>query len=108
MVQSLEELYQQTIDEQRTHLSNLQVEFNKKCDDIKKRAADKMAQVPKDDKEAKQAVLMEQKQELEEALRWLRIEVNESTKKTMRKLEEIQKQREQKILGELEKQIAAL
>lgn len=105
---SLEELYQQTIDNQRNYLLKLQEEFNKKCDELKKRAEEKMAICPEDDKEAKQTVLMEQKKGLEEALRWLKTEVNQSTRQTMKKLEEIQKQREQKVLEDLEKQIASL
>lgn len=105
---SLDELYQKTIDEQRNHLFGLQDQFNKKCDDIRKIAQDKLTKVPDENREGKEAVLMEQKAALEEGLRWLKEEVNTSTRQTMKKLEEIQTQREQKILAELEQQMAAL
>lgn len=105
---SLDDLYQKTIDDQRAYLLKLQDEFNKKCDDIRKIAQDKLAKVPNSDREGKEKALLEQKAALEEALRWLKEEVNTSTRRTMVKLEEIQRKREEKILGELETQIAAL
>lgn len=105
---SLDELYQKTIDDQRNYLLGLQNEFNKKCDEIRDRAQAELAKIPNEDREGKQAVLVKQKEELEEALRWLKGEVNSSTMHTMKKLEEIQRKREERVLSDLEKQIAAL
>lgn len=104
----LNKLYQKTIDDQRTHLLDLQNKFNARCDEIKKKAEEKMKPLKPDDKEGKTAVLQEQKGELETTLSWLKQEVNHSTRQTMRKLEDIQRQREKFLLEDLEKQLAAL
>lgn len=104
----LNKLYQKTIDDQRNHLMELQTQFNARCDEIKKKAEEKMKPLKPDDKEGKTAVLQEQKRELEEALSWLKQEVNHSTRQTMHTLEDIQRQREKFLLEDLEKQLASL
>lgn len=105
---NLDEIYQKTIDDQRTHLLALQEQFNKKCDEIRDRAKENLGKIPEANREEREAVLQQQKAELEEVLRWLKTEVHESTRKTMKKLEEIQTRREEKILGEIEAQIKSL
>lgn len=102
---TLDELYKQTIENQKKHLFDLQEEFNKKCDAIKNEALEKLKTIPKEDKEAREAVLVEQKQKLQEALEWLKNEVNTSTRDTMKKLEELHKEREKAVLADLEKQM---
>lgn len=105
---TLDEQYQQIIDDQRTYLLKLQDDFNKKCDEAKVRAQEKLKKVPEDNKEGREAVLKEQKEELEEALHILKSEVDHSTRGTMKKLEEIVRQKEQQVLSDLEAQIAKL
>lgn len=105
---NLDEIYQKTIDDQRTHLLALQKQFNKKCDEIRDRAKENLGKIPEVNREEREASLQRQKAELEEALRWLKTEVHESTRKTMKKLEGVQTQREEKVLGEIEAQIKAL
>lgn len=105
---TLDEQYQKTIDEQRAYLLKLQDEFNKACDVAKEKAQKRLKEIPADNKEARAAVLNEQKSELNEALSKLRQAVDESTRATMKKLEEIVRQKETKILEELEQQLAAL
>lgn len=104
----LNKLYQKTIDDQRSNLMELQNQFNARCDEIKKKAEEKLKGVKPDDKEGQTAVLQEQKGELEVALSWLKQEVNQSTRKTMRKLEEIQREREKVMLEDLEKQLSSI
>lgn len=105
---TLDEQYQQIIDDQRTYLLKLQDDFNKKCDEAKVKAQEKLKKVPEDDKEAREAVLNEQKAELEEALHVLKSEVDHSTRGIMKKLEEIVRQKEQQVLSDLERQMEAL
>lgn len=105
---TLDEQYQSTIDDQRTHLMKLQNEFNRACDDAKKKAQDRLKEIPETDKEAREAVLKEQKVELEAALYTLKTEVDHSTRATMKRLEEIIREKEKAVLTDLEKQLANL
>lgn len=105
---TLDEQYQKTIDDQRAYLMKLQEDFNKACDSAKVKAQEKLKQIPETDKEAKEQVLKDQKVELEEALRILKTEVNNSTRLTMKQLEEIIREKEKTVLADLEKQIAEL
>lgn len=105
---TLDERYQQTIDEQRAYLQKLQEDFNGACEAAKTKAQEKLKTIPETDKEAREAVLKEQKTELEAALHTLKTEVDHSTRMTMKKLEEIIREKEKEILADLEKQMAAL
>lgn len=105
---NLDEQYQKVIDDQRTHLLKLQDDFNKKCDEAKVTAQERLKNIPTEDKEAREAVLQDQKKELEEALHILKSEVDHSTRGTMKKLEEIVRQKEVAVLSNLEKEIAEL
>lgn len=105
---TLDEQYQQAIDDQRAYLLKLQDDFNKICETAKETTADKLKALQKDDKEGREAVMTAQKAELSEALHNLKVLVDVSTKRTMRKLEEIMRQKEQQVLADLEKQMAAL
>lgn len=106
--QTLDQLYQQTIDDQRAYLMKLQDDFNKKCDEAKEKTEAKLKEIPEDKKEEREAILMIQKQELEEALHTLKEEIDQSTRQTMKKLESIVHQKEELILLDLEKQMASL
>lgn len=105
---TLDEQYQKVIDDQRTYLLKLQDDFNKACDEAKKRAQERLKGIPDTDKEAREGVLKDQKQELEEALHILKSEVDHSTRETMRKLEAVVHEKEKQILADLEKQMASL
>lgn len=105
---TLDEQYQKVIDDQRAYLLKLQDDFNKACDEAKKRAQEKLKGIPDTDKEAREQVLKDQKQELEEALHILKSEVDHSTRKTMRELESVVHEKEKQILADLEKQMASL
>lgn len=105
---TLDQEYQQTIDDQRAYLLKLQDDFNKKCEDAKTRAQAKLKQIPEGDKEGREKVLKDQKAELEAALTMLKNEVDHSTKATMRKLEEIVRKKEVQILAGLEDQLSKL
>ncbi|MEK9133057.1 MAG: hypothetical protein AAB606_05125 [Patescibacteria group bacterium] len=105
---TLDEQYQQTIEDQRNYLLAVQSDFNKKCDAAKAKAEEKSKQIPETDKPAKEQVLKEQKVELETALKTLKEEIDHSTRQTMKKLEEIVRQKEQQVLGDLENQLANL
>lgn len=105
---TLDEQYQKTIDDQRTHLLQLQEEFNAECDKAKVRAQEKIKALAPGDKEGREAALKEQKEELNAALSQLKISIDTSTRHTMRTLESIITQKEQEILKDMEKQIEAL
>lgn len=105
---TLDEQYQKIIDDQRTYLLKLQDDFNKKCDEAKTKAQEKLKGIPEDNKEAREGVLQAQKEELEEALHVLKSEVDHSTRMTMKQLEEVVRKKEESVLSDLEKQIQAL
>ena len=50
---TLDEQYQGIIDDQRSHLLGMQKEFNDLCESEKKKAQDKLAQLPKEDREGR-------------------------------------------------------
>lgn len=105
---TLDEQYQKTIDDQRAYLLKLQEDFNKTCETEKKKAEEKLKMIPEENKEAREAVLKEEKAVLEKALHALKFEVDHSTKETMKKLEAIVREKEKQILTDLENQIASL
>lgn len=105
---TLDEQYQKIIDDQRAYLLKLQDEFNKACEAAKKKAKNRLAKIPKENKEAREGVLQDEKEELEEALHILKVEVDHSTKETMHGLEAIVHEKEKQILADLEKELASL
>lgn len=105
---TLDEQYQAAIDDQRAYLLKLQDNFNKTCEEAKETAKQKLSGLPKEDREGREVILKEQKGELEAALHNLKTEVDVSTRRTMRKLEEIIREKEKQILADLEKQMASL
>lgn len=105
---TLDEQYQQAIDDQRAYLQKLQEDFNRVCETAKTKAQEKLKTIPETDKEAREAVLKEQKTELEAALHTLKTEVDHSTRMTMKKLEEVIREKEKEVLSDLEKQMAEL
>lgn len=105
---SLDEQYQKVIDDQRAHLLEMQKNFNELCESEKKKAQEKLAALPKEDREGRQAILEEQKKILDEALANLKADVAESTRHTMHDLEAIIRQKEVMVLKDLERQLAAL
>ena len=105
---TLDEQYQKIIDDQRTHLLKIQDDFNAACDNSKAQAQKRLGEVAPENKEAREQILKDQKQELETALKTLKQLVDHSTRETMKKLEDIVRQKEAQLLGDLEKQLAAL
>lgn len=105
---TLDEQYQKIIDDQRTYLLKLQADFNTQCEEAKKKAQEKLKNIPGEQKEAREKVLQEQKGELEGSLHILKNSVSHSTRETMKKLEAIVQQKEANVLADLEKQMAAL
>lgn len=107
-MEQLRENYLQVIDRQRAHLANLQEDFHKYSDAVTKDAIKKLKKFKKKDIENRRAVIEEQKALLENALEKLQEEIRVSQKETMRQLEEIHSQREQKVLEDLEAQLENL
>lgn len=105
MPEDLNTLYQQTIDKQRNYLLKLQSAFNEHCDQITVDAEKKLNTVPMEAKEQRDVVMKEQKMKLDQALSQLRREIESSSLATRKKLEEINNQREQEKLKELENMI---
>ena len=105
---TLDEQYQKVIDDQRLNLLKLQQGFNEKCEEAKQKAQEKLADTAVEDKNSREEILNAQKQELEEALHYLKTEVAHSTRETMKKLEIVISEKEKNILADLEKQLASL
>lgn len=105
---TLDEQYQKAIDDQRAYLMQVQTDFNKICDEAKKTAQEKLKQIPDGNKEAREAVLVEQKEALDKGLHDLKVAIEVSTRSTMKALEAIVKEKEKSVLADLEKQIASL
>jgi len=106
--QDLDTLYRETIDQQRSHLLGLQETFNKRCESAKVVAQEKLKALAPEDNEGKKTILQEQKATLEALLKELKHAIDESTRTVMKRLEEINVEREKKIIADLEKQLATL
>lgn len=105
MAGDLDLKYQEIIDKQRDYLTKLQEAFNQHCDDITAEAEKLLQNIPEKDEAGRQRIYEEQKKKLDEALSQLRNEIDRSSKETRKKLEEINNQREESKLSELEKLI---
>lgn len=103
-----DELYTQTINEQREYLAELQKAFNARCDEITAQAKQKLTELAEDSLEERKKVFEEQKKLLDEALNDLKNNINISGGKTRKRLEEIHAQREEKTLADLEAQITQI
>jgi len=99
---SLDEEYNQAINNQRDYLARLQDAFNKHCDEITTNAQNKLKTIPETNPETRQQVFEEQKKLLDEALAQLKTEIDTSTGKTRKKLEDIHTQREAEKIKQLE------
>lgn len=102
---TLDEEYQKAIDDQRAHLLDLQAKFNDVCEGAKKNAQEKIKGLPEDDRAGREAALKEQKGVLDDALAKLKVAVGESTRHTMKQLEEIVRRKEEQVLKDLEAQL---
>ncbi len=105
---TLEHEYKRIISSQKDYLSKLQNAFNNHCDEIARKTAKKIANVPKNDKETRKKIFIEQKRELDEGLKKLKNEIKKSSSETQKKLEEINSRREEKKIKELENMIQHL
>jgi len=105
---TLDEQYQKVIGDQRAYLLQLQKDFNVVCENAKVKAREKLQRIPKEDSESRTTALKEQKEPLDKALGTLKQAVSDSTRKTMKELESIVRQKEEKILQELEDELATL
>jgi len=98
----LDDQYNQTINQHRDYLAKLQTAFNERCNQITEAAQKQLQAIPETSLEARNAVMTEQKKQMEDALNQLQSEINLSTGKTRRALEDIHAQREALRLQELE------
>lgn len=105
---TLEQQYEQAITAHRNHLLHLQNVFNQHCDDIAKKTATQLENVPENDKETRKKIYAEQKQELDKGLAELKKEISDSSSRLRKKLEEINLQRETREIKELEDMIQHL
>lgn len=102
MAGDLDIKYKETIDKQRDYLSKLQEAFNEHCDQITTEAEAQLEGIPEMNTETRQQIYETQKAKLNEALAQLRGEIDRSSRETRKKLEEINNQREESKLEELE------
>ena len=103
-----DELYIQTINEQRDYLAKLQAAFNQQCDQIALQANEKLKAIPETDTAARKAVFDEQKKLLDTALSQLKTEIAHSGTANRHKLEEIHTQREVAVIANLETEMKSL
>jgi len=105
---TLEQQYEQTITAHRDYLLHLQNAFNTHCDDIAKKTAAQLKNVPENDKETRKKIYDDQKRELDKGLAELKKEISDSSTKLRKKLEDINLHRENREIKELEDMIQHL
>jgi vacuolar-type H+-ATPase subunit E/Vma4 len=105
---TLDEQYLQAVNEQRDYLQRLQEAFNQHSDQITAETQAALAAIPETDVESRQKLLEEQKKKLSDALAQLGIEIETSSSKSRKKLEEIHSAREAVKLQEMEQTMADL
>ena len=88
--QSLEELYDATIDHHEAYLDKLHAAFDKRCDVIEKQAKTELSKVDSSNEQAKQQVMQVQKERLDKIMAQLKYAINKSNANAMKRLEKIQ------------------
>ncbi len=104
---TLENLYQETIDYHRGYLKRLHEAFNKHCEEIGSKYKEKINQIDESDDDARKKILIAEQKELDEALGQLETAINWNNTEARKKLEEIQKKIEESAM-DLEKELANL
>lgn len=99
---TLDEQYLKAVEEQKNYLERLQEAFNVHCDEITAETQKKLEAIPETDTELREKTINEQKLELKTALSQLRSEIEKSGAASRVKLENINKQREEMKLKEIE------
>jgi hypothetical protein len=99
---TLDEQYLKAVEEQKNYLEQLQNAFNLHCDEITAETQKKLEGIPETDTELREKIIDEQKVELKTALSQLRAEIEKSSTASRAKLEDINRQREEIKLKEIE------
>ena len=99
---ALDDLYNKTVNDQRDYLTKLQTAFNSHCEGITAEAQKKLSAIPETDTQSRKLIFENQKKQLDEALGSLKKEIDSSSMKVRKKLEDIHRQREEEKLTEIE------
>lgn len=105
---TLDELYELTVSRHRDYLVRLQTAFNNHCDEIALKTEAQLKNVPENDSESRKEIYAAQKKELDEALTGLKKEISSTLQKMRKKLEEINQQKENMKINELESMLQNL
>jgi DNA anti-recombination protein RmuC len=95
---SLAQLYNETIDDNRAYLKRLHDSFNRHCEVIGEEAKKKLEAIPETEEEARQKILAEEKQQLDKTLAELKYAITKSSSDARATLEEIQNKLDSKTL----------
>lgn len=105
--EELADLYNETIEHHNEYLERLHSAFNRRCETIGADAKKKLDKVPKEDEEARNAVLQEEQEQLDKTLAELKYAINKSNANARKKLEQIQVKLEERELN-IEEELANL
>lgn len=107
MQETLERLYDETIEHHEEYLDKLHKAFDHRCDEIGAKAKQKLAKLDPNDEEAKQPILQEQQEQLNKTLGELKYAITKSNANAMKRLEAIQEKLESSMI-DIEEELANL
>ena len=92
--QELNQLYDETVEAHRAYLEKVHNAFDRRCEEIRQRAHEKLKPLAESDEEGKKRVVQEEKMELDQVLSELKMAIHQSSQDARLKLEEIQSKME--------------
>ena len=105
--EDLDRQYDDIVESHRTYLERVQSAFDKRCEEIGAEAKKKLEEIPEEDEEGRKEVLMEEQGLLDQTLAELKQVVARRDADVRRKLEEIEKKREESAM-DLEAELAKI
>jgi hypothetical protein len=103
----LDTTYDELVESHKAYLGKLQAAFDKRCDEIGESAKTKLAEVPEENMEARQKILLDEQSQLNQTLEELKKVVNKANADVRKKLEEIENQRSAAMM-DLEAELAQI
>jgi acyl-CoA reductase-like NAD-dependent aldehyde dehydrogenase len=103
----LDTFYDETVESHKIYLGKLQAAFDKQCDKVGESAKAKLAEVPEENLEARQKILLDEQEQLNQTLAELKKVVTKANGDVRKKLEEIENQRSDAMM-DLEAELAQI
>ncbi len=103
----LDKEHDEIVESHRNYLEKIQKAFDARCDEIGVATEKKLTEIPESDQEKRKEILTEEQQQLDQALAELKQVVNRRDADVRKKLEDIEKKRDESAM-DLEAELAKI